>query len=158
MLEVHYTRAFAENLALFVELMSIMVFAAELAVSLAKNRLYAWEMKKERVSSLLLADDLFEVGCNQVFQKLLPVDTGDYLPCAVVVGDVSRVLCQYVANDLPNRIVPFFLQGIIHLHHSLFSHCLIHRIHLMHRIPQTIKKSNVFVPSYRATVLTIHIW
>ena len=68
MLEVHYTRVFVENLALFVELMSIMVFAAELAVSLAKNRLYSREMKKERVSSLLLALDLFEVVCNQVLQ------------------------------------------------------------------------------------------
>lgn len=107
MLEVHYTRAYVENLALFVELMSIMVFAAELAVSLAKNRLYAWEMKKERVSSLLLVDDLFEVGCNQVFQKFLPVDAGDYLTCAIVVGDVGWVLCQYVSNDLPYRIVSF---------------------------------------------------
>ena len=112
-----------------------MVFAAELAVSLAKNRLYSWEMKKERVSSLLLADDLFEVGCNQVFQKLLPVDTGDYLPCAVVVGDVSRVLCQYVANDLPYRVVSLFLQSIIYLHHFLFSHSLIQRSHLVQSIP-----------------------
>ena len=134
-LEVHYTRVFVENLALFVEIMSIMVFAAELAVSLAKNRLYSREMKKERVSSLLLADDLFEVGCNQVFQKFLPVDTGDYLPCAVVVGDVSRVLCQYVANDLPNRIVPLFLQSIIYLHHSLLSHRLVHLSHLIQSIP-----------------------
>ena len=135
MLEVHYTRAFVENLALFVELMSIMVFAAELAVSLAKNRLYAWEMKKERVSSLLLSDDLFEVGRNQVFQKLLPVDTGDHLSCAVVVGDVGRVLRQYVANDLTHRIVPLLFQGIVHLHDSLFSHCLIQLHHPMHRIP-----------------------
>ena len=135
MLEVHYTRVFVENLALFVEIMSIMVFAAELAVSLAKNRLYSREMKKERVSSLLLADDLFEVGCNQVFQKFLPVDTGDHLPCAVVVGDVSRVLCQYVANDLPNRIVPLFLQSIIYLHHSLLSHRLVHLSHLIQSIP-----------------------
>ena len=134
-LEVHYTRVFVENLALFVEIMSIMVFAAELAVSLAKNRLYSREMKKERVSSLLLADDLFEVGCNQVFQKFLPVDTGDHLPCAVVVGDVSRVLCQYVANDLPNRIVPLFLQSIIYLHHSLLSHRLVHLSHLIQSIP-----------------------
>ena len=142
MLEVHYTRAFVENLALFVELMSIMVFAAELAVSLAKNRLYAWEMKKERVSSLLLADDLFEVGCNQVFQKLLPVDSGDRLPCAVVVGDVSRVLCQYVANDLPHRIVSLLFQGIVYLHDSLFSHRLVQLHHLMHRIPQNAKNAN----------------
>ena len=74
MLEVHYTRTFAEVLALFVGLMSFIVFTAEIAVTLAKNRLYAWKMKKERVSSLLLAHDLFEVVCNQVFQQLLSVD------------------------------------------------------------------------------------
>lgn len=74
LLEIHYTKAFAEILALFVELESIMVFAAEIAVTLAKNRLYAWEMKKERVSSLLLADNSFEVLCDQVFQQFFPVD------------------------------------------------------------------------------------
>ena len=37
-------------------------------------QLMAWKKKKERVSSLLLADDLFEVVCDQVFQKLLLVD------------------------------------------------------------------------------------
>lgn len=156
MLEVHYTRAFVENLAFFVELMSIMVFAAELAVSLAKNRLYAWEMKKERVSSLLLADDLFEVGCNQVFQKLLPVDTGDRLPCAVVVGDVSRVLGQYVPNDLPYRVVALFFQGIIHLYDPLFSHRLIQLHHLMHRIPQNTENANIINRRPGAIVLAVH--
>ena len=112
-----------------------MVFAAELAVSLAKNRLYSWEMKKERVSSLLWEDDLFEVVCDQVFQKLLPVDAGDYLPCAIMVRDVGRVLRQYVANNLSHGTVAFLLQSIIYLHHSLLSHRLVHLSHLIQSIP-----------------------
>lgn len=122
--------------------MFIMVFVAENAVTLAKNGLYAWEKEKERVSSPLLEDDLFEVVCNQVFQKLLPVNTGDHLPCAVVVGDVGRVLGQYVTNNLAYRIIPLLFQGIVHLHDPLFSHCLIQLHHLMHRIPQIMKNTN----------------
>lgn len=110
-----------------------MVFADETAVALAKNGLYVWE--KGRVSSLLLEVDSFEVVCDQVFQKLLPVDAGDYLPCAVVIGDVGRGLGQYVPNDLPYRIVPLLFQSIVHLHDSLFSNCLIQLYHLAQRIP-----------------------
>lgn len=142
MLEVHYTRAFIENLALFVELMSIMVFAAELAVSLAKNRLYAWEMKKERVSSLLLSDDLFEVGRNQVFQKLLPVDTGDHLPGPGMIGDIGWIFRQNVAHNLPNGIISFLFQSSIYLHQALFTHRMVQLPHLKQSIPQIAEKAN----------------
>ena len=122
--------------------MFIMVFAAENAVTLAKNGLYAWEKEKERVSSLLLEDDLFEVLSDQVFQQFFPVNAGDHLPCAVVVGDVGRVLGQYVTNNLAYRIIPLLFQGIVHLHDPLFSHCLIQLHHLMHRIPQNTENAN----------------
>ena len=104
-------------------------------VTLAKNGIYAREMKKERVSSLLLVGDLFEIGCDQVFQKLLPVDAGDYLPCAIMVRDVGRVLRQYVAKNLSHGTVAFLLQSIIYLHHSLLSHRLVHLSHLIQSIP-----------------------
>ena len=73
-LEVHYTRTFSEFLALFVESESISAFVVESNDTLAEKLLFAWKKEKERVSSLLLVDNSFEVLCDQVFQQFLPVD------------------------------------------------------------------------------------
>jgi len=91
-----------------------------LVLLLKHFRSYIFSRNRKRISTFS-----FEISLDNIFQKLFPINTRNDVSCASVSGNVSRIFCQYVSDDLPNRIIPFFLQGIIHLHHSLFAHQLI---------------------------------
>ena len=47
-------------------------------------------------------------------QKLVPVQFADHAAGIVVIGDIGRVLCQQVTDDLVDRVVTFFVQGVGH--------------------------------------------
>ena len=81
-----------------------------------------------------------KVICNDILQKFFSINTRDYIPCTVMVGDVSRIFRQYVSDNLPHRIIALLPQGIINLQHSFFTHFLIQLTHLVQSIPYSTRK------------------
>ena len=61
------------------------------------------------------AKDLFvKVILEQFLHKLVPVDTADERSGIVVIGDVSRILRENVADDLIYGVVSLHHEGVIH--------------------------------------------
>ena len=55
-----------------------------------------------------------QIAAYQLLQKLVPIQLADHAAGIVVVGDISGILREEIANDLVDGVITLFVQSVEH--------------------------------------------
>ena len=53
-----------------------------------------------------------QITAHQLLEQFIPIQLADHTACIVIIGDISGVLCEQVADDLIDGVIAFFIQSI----------------------------------------------
>ena len=85
--------------------------------------------QKEPPDSFLVA---VKVARHNIFQQMISVDFPNEIACAEMIGNISRILCQQITDNLANCIIPLFLERPLDTQYIF----IFHRVHHLSGIPR----------------------
>ena len=74
-----------------------------------ENRKEAFALAKASWLGLFIPK---QITLHKLLKKLVTIKLADHAAGVVVIGDLSGIFCQQVADNLVNRIVTFFVQSV----------------------------------------------